>query len=160
RVGVRKKTVDATYYGTSVPSTHTPRYRVGSGVDLVPPNALPDMALTRRAPPGRYVIVGAGKTAMDVGVWLLGCGVPAENVTWVVPRDSWLLDRRHVQPGAEFFAESIGGLAVQMEAFAKATSVDDLFARLEAGGIVLRIDPNVRPDMMHYATISVGEVAV
>ena len=160
RVMVRKKTVDATYYGTSVPSTHTPRYRVGSGVDLVPPNALPGMALTRRAPPERYVIVGAGKTAMDVGVWLLSSGVPADNVTWAVPRDSWLLNRRHVQPGAEFFAESIGGLAVQMEAFAKTTSVDDLFARLEAGGIVLRIDPNVRPDMMHYATISVGEVAV
>jgi hypothetical protein len=160
RVAVRKKTVDATYYGTSVPSTHTPRFKVGSGVALVAPNALPYMALSKRVPPKRYVIVGAGKTAMDVGVWLLSSGVPAENVTWVVPRDSWLLNRRHTQPGAEFFAESIGGLAAQMEAFAKATSVDDLFARLEVGGIVLRIDPDVRPDMMHYATISVGEVAV
>jgi len=160
RVAARKKTVDATYYRTAVPSTHTPRYKIGSGVNLVPPNALPQMALKRMAPPGRYVIVGAGKTAMDVAVWLLGCGVPAEDVTWVMPRDSWLLNRLHTQPGTEFFAESIGGLATQMEAFAKATSVDDLFARLEVGGIVLRLDPNVRPDMMHYATVSVGEVSV
>jgi hypothetical protein len=60
----------------------------------------------------------------------------------------------------EFFAESIGGQAMQMEALAKATSIDDLFLRLEAGGIMLRIDPDVRPGMMHYATISIGEVAL
>jgi len=160
RVTVRKKTVDATHYGTSVPSTHTPRYKVGSGVNFVTPNALPHMALLKAAPPNRYVIVGAGKTAMDVGVWLLHSGALAENIIWVMPRDSWLLNRRHTQPGLEFFTESIGGQAMQMEAFAKATSIDDLFLQLEAGGIMLRIDPDVRPGMMHYATISIGEVAL
>ena len=74
RVTVRKKTVDATYYGTSVPSTHTPGYKVGSGVNLVSPNALPHMALSKAPPPACFVIVGAGKTAMDVGVWLLQSG--------------------------------------------------------------------------------------
>jgi hypothetical protein len=160
RVTVRKKTVDATYYGTSVPSTHTPGYKVGSGVNLVSPNALPHMALSKAPPPARFVIVGAGKTAMDVGVWLLQSGALAENIIWVMPRDSWLINRRHTQPGLEFFAESIGGQAMQMEALAKATSIDDLFLRLEAGGIMLRIDPDVRPGMMHYATISIGEVAL
>jgi hypothetical protein len=160
RVTVRKKIVDATYYGTTVPSTHTPRYTVGSGVNLVPPNALTHMALSKTPPPTRFVIVGAGKTAMDVGVWLLHSGASAENIIWVIPRDSWLMNRRHTQPGLEFFAESIGGQAMQMEAFAKATSIDDLFLRLEASGIMLRIDPDVRPGMMHYATISIGEVAL
>ena len=42
-VTIAKKTVDATYYGTTVPSTHTPRYQVGNGVALVPPNALPQL---------------------------------------------------------------------------------------------------------------------
>jgi hypothetical protein len=60
----------------------------------------------------------------------------------------------------EFFTESVGGQAMQMEAFAKATSIDDLFWRLEASGIVLRIDPDVRPGMMHYATLSTGELAL
>jgi hypothetical protein len=159
RVKVRKKTVDATYYGTSVPSTHAPKYVVGSGVLLVPPNALPDMAFAK-ATPTSYVIVGAGKTAMDVGVWLLQSGVSADRIIWVMPRDSWLMNRRHTQPGLEFFSESIGGRAAQMEAFAEATSIDDLFLRLEAGGTMFRIDPQVRPGMMHYATISIGEVVL
>ena len=42
-VTVRKKTVDATWYNTRVPSTQTPRYRVAEGVRLVTPNALPQL---------------------------------------------------------------------------------------------------------------------
>jgi NADPH-dependent 2,4-dienoyl-CoA reductase/sulfur reductase-like enzyme len=37
RVEVRRKTVDATWFGTSVPSTHTPAFTVAEGVRLVPP---------------------------------------------------------------------------------------------------------------------------
>lgn len=40
-VTVSRKLVDATYYGTTVPSTHTPKYKVADGVRLVAPNALP-----------------------------------------------------------------------------------------------------------------------
>jgi hypothetical protein len=158
RVAVARKTVDATYYGTSVPSTHKPKFAVADGVRLVTPNALPHLALTGAPPPSRYVIVGAGKTAMDVGVWLLQSGAPADRITWVVPRDSWLLNRRRTQPGLDFFADAIGGQAIQMEVFANAASVDELFERLEAEEVMLRIDRSVRPSMFHYATISVGEV--
>jgi hypothetical protein len=160
RVTVRRKTVDATYYGTAVPSTHAPRYKVGGEVNLITPNALPHLALSKAPPPARYVILGAGKTAMDAGVWLLQSGAPPETIIWVMPRASWLLNRLRTQPALEFFTESIGGQAMQMEAFARATSIDDLFWRLEASGIVLRIDPGVRPGMMHYATISTSELAL
>ena len=158
RVEVRRKLVDATYYGTTVPSTHKPRYEVEPGVRLVTPNDLPHLARAADAPPSRYVIVGAGKTAMDVGVWLITSGVPAERITWVMPRDSWLLNRRNTQPGPEFFHDAIGGQAASFEAFAKAGSADDLFERLEAAGVMLRIDRDARPGMFHYATISEGEV--
>lgn len=158
RVEVRRKLVDATYYGTSVPATHTPRYAVGPGVRLVTPNALPHLARASAGAPSRFVVVGAGKTAMDVAVWLLGAGVPPARISWVVPRDSWLFNRRATQPGMEFFHDAIGGQAAQMEACARATSIDDLFAALEAAGVMLRIDTTVRPSMFHYATISQGEV--
>jgi hypothetical protein len=75
-----------------------------------------------------------------------------------MPRDSWLINRLHTQPGLEFFVETIGGQAEQMEAIAKAASIDELFDRLEACGVMLRIDPAQRPTMFHYATISIGEV--
>jgi hypothetical protein len=157
-VNVRKKVVDATYFGTSVPATHPPRYAIAEGVRVVPPNALPALWMERGARPPAYVIVGAGKTAMDVGVWLLGSGAAPADIHWVMPRDSWLLSRLNTQPGIEFFDAVMGGQAAQMEAFAAGESIDDIFDRLEAAGVVLRIDPDVRPSMFHYATISEGEV--
>ncbi len=159
RVEVRKKTVDATYYGTTVPSTHKPKFAVADGVRLVTPNALPDLWQREGARPGQYVIVGAGKTAMDVGVWLIGSGAAPESICWVVPRDSWLMARERIQPGIEFFEATIGAQADQIEAFANAETVEALFERLEAIGLMTRIDPNVTPSMMHYATISCGEIA-
>ena len=158
RVQVRRKTVDATWFGTSVPSTHTPGFSVADGVRLVTPNALPHLAQQGGPPPGRYIILGAGKTAMDVGVWLIGSGVPADRIAWVRPRESWLINRLTTQPGVEFFHESIGAQARAYKAFATAPTVDSLFEQLEAAGNMLRIDRSVRPQMFHYATISTGEV--
>ena len=160
RVEVRRKTVDATWFGTSVPSTHTPAFTVAERVRLVPPNALPHLAQSGGPVPDRYVILGAGKTAMDAGLWLISAGVPADRITWVRPRESWLLNRLCTQPGEEFFHDSIGGQARAFEAFATAPSADALFEQLEAAGNMLRIDPSVRPQMFHYATVSAGEVEV
>lgn len=160
RVEVRRKTVDATWFGTSVPSTHTPAFKVAEGVRLVPPNALPHLAQSGAPVPDRYVILGAGKTAMDAGLWLISAGVPADRITWVRPRESWLLNRLCTQPGEEFFHDSIGAQARAFEAFATAPSADALFEQLEAAGNMLRIDPSVRPQMFHYATVSAGEVEV
>lgn len=153
-VTVGRKTVDATYYNTTVPSTHTRKYEVAGDIACIAPNDLPREAGNY----ANYVIVGAGKTAMDVGVWLLQRGAAPGGIRWIVPRDSWLMNRQTTQPGMEFFEQSIGSVASQMEASAKARSVDDLFDRLEAAGALLRIDRNVRPTMYHCATISTGEV--
>ena len=154
-----RKIVDATYYGTTVPSTHTPKFAVVAGVRLVTPNALPHLWQANGAKPKRFVILGAGKTAMDVGVWLLGSGAAPEAIQWVMPRDSWLLNRLRTQPGIEFFDATIGGQVAQMEAFAESGSVDEIFERLEAAGVMLRIYPDQQPTMFHYATISTGEIA-
>jgi hypothetical protein len=159
-VTVRKKLVDANYFGPKVPSTHTPKFTVADGVRLVTPNALAQLWQGKAARPTRYAIIGAGKTAMDVGLWLLNCGAAPEAITWVMPRDSWLVNRLSTQPGVEFFNESIGGQAALMECFANASSVDDLFARLEAADQMLRIYPDHTPSMFHFATMSKGEVAV
>jgi hypothetical protein len=162
-VTIRKKTVNATYFGTSVPSTHTPKFSVAPGVRLVPPNALPQLWMDPAKTigggrPHRFVIVGAGKTAMDVGVWLLASGADPDSISWVMPRDSWLLNRLRTQPGIEFFNETIGGQVAQMQTFAEAESVDEIFQRLEAADVMLRIYPDVTPTMFHYATISTGEI--
>jgi hypothetical protein len=95
---------------------------------------------------------------MDAAVWLLDNHCAAERVSWVCPRQSWLINRNVTQASVDFFEESIGGFANQVEAIANAESVDDLFDRLEACGYMLRIDQSQRPTMFHFATISFGEV--
>ena len=157
-VKVRRKTVDGTYYGTTVPSTHKPKFAVADSVRLVTPNALPQL-WQDAAPPTRFVIIGAGKTAMDVGVWLLNSGAAPESISWVMPRDSWLVARERIQPGLEFFEATIGAQADQIEAFATSATVEELFDRLETIGLMTRIYTDVMPTMMHYATIARGEIA-
>ncbi len=157
QVRVRRKTVDATFSSPVIPANHTPRFSVGEGVTLVPPGQLARLWLAAERPE-RFVVLGAGKTAMDAIGWLLAMGAPAEAIQWIKPRDSWLINRTCTQPGAEFFDDVFGSQLAQMRAFAEGTSPDDIFARLEAAGMMLRIDPAVTPTMFHYATISQGEV--
>lgn len=150
KVEVKKKIVDATYLNTSVPSTHTPNFTIGEGVSFMPLNDLPKIS----TPPTGFVVIGGGKTGIDACLWLLENKVDPDKITWIVSRDAWLLNRKNVQPTEEFFEASMGAQADQMEAAALATSIDDMYDRLEASGVVLRIDTSVRPQMFHGATIS------
>ena len=161
QVTVRKKTVDATYYGTSVPTTHTPKFKIADDARLVTPSGLAQLWQGKpEKRPKHFAILGAGKTAMDVGVWLINSGAVPDSISWVMPRDSYLINRLHTQPGMEFFNDAIGGQANLMESIAKATSIDDLFERLEACEAMLRIYPDHKPSMFHYATMSKGEIEV
>ncbi|MEM6410776.1 MAG: NAD(P)/FAD-dependent oxidoreductase [Pseudomonadota bacterium] len=153
-VSIRKKVVDGTFFSTSVPSTHTRPYEVDDGVTCIPPNRLPFEAAKFE----HYMVLGGGKTAMDSVVWLLDNGASPEAITWICPRASWLINRRITQPGRTFFKDSVGGAADQFEALGEATSISDLFERLEAANLMLRVDQSVEPEMFHYATSSIGEV--
>ncbi|MBV9514719.1 MAG: NAD(P)/FAD-dependent oxidoreductase, partial [Mycobacteriaceae bacterium] len=153
-VTVRKRVVTATYLETIVPAMRTRPFPVADGVDAVPPNDLPRLA------PGRshYTIVGAGKTGMDACLWLMRNGVCPDRLRWIMPRDSWMLNRANVQPGALFTQQLQASIAARITAVSAATSVDDLFARLEEAQILLRIDQRVQPTMYHCAIVSLPEL--
>jgi hypothetical protein len=152
---VNKKTVDATYLKTTVPSTHTPNFSIAAGVPFMPLNDLPRVAKK----PAGYVVIGGGKTGIDACLWLLEKNVNPDDIRWIMPRDAWLIDRKNTQPTEAFFFDSIGAVAAQMEAIAQSESMPDLFARLEAAGVFLRIDQHVWPKMFHGATVSKLELA-
>ena len=154
QVKVNKKTVDATYLKTTVPSTHLPNFSVAPEVNFIPLNDLPKI----ENPPAGFVVIGGGKTGIDALLWLLENKVNPDKITWIVSRDAWLIDRKNTQPTMEFFEDSMGAQANQFEALAKATSVRNLFDRLEECGSLLRLDKNVRPQMFHGATISQMEL--
>src|SRR5579871_4980005 len=150
-VTARRKVVDSGYLGSSVPSTHTPSFAVDDRVAFVPINDL-----TRVDHPYEgYAIIGAGKTSTDACQWLLDRGVEPSRIKWVRPRDSWFLNRAMVQPGTEL----LHAYACQLESAATASSTDDLVARMERGGVLLRIDPGHWATMFRGATITSGEVA-
>ena len=148
-VNVAHRVVDATYMRVMVPSMRPPPYQVAPGIDCVPPNDLP-----RHAARDRYVVVGAGKTGIDTCLWLLGQGIAPDRLTWVMPRDSWLLDRAAIQPGSLFADRIKAAFAAQLRAVRDAESVEDLFSRLEDAGALLRIDPAIRPTMYRCATVT------
>jgi hypothetical protein len=153
RVRVRRKLIDTTYLEGTIPATSAPPFEVADGVRCVPAGEI--ARISER--PERYVVIGAGKTALDTCTWLLEQNVPAAAIRWIRPREAWWLNRRFQQPQA-LLPDSFRGLAVQFEAMAQAASIQDLFARLEAQGIFLRIDPGVAPTMFHGALISEAEL--
>ena len=150
-----RRFVDATHSRMRIPSTTPPAYAVAPGAACIPPNDLP-----RTAPAyDDFVVIGAGKTGMDACIWLLENGADPDRIRWIVPRDSWILNRANFQPGDDFFAAFCKSIADQAEAVALADSVEDLFSRLEAAGELRRLDPNVVPEAYHCAILSDGEVA-
>ncbi len=153
-VNVSRKTVDGTFFNTSVPSTHKRKYAVDEGVECIAPNQLPRRAGNYR----RFTVVGGGKTGMDTLVWLLDSGADPSMITWICPRESWLINRDTTQPGRRFASKGAGSFVAQLEAIPDAASVNEMFERFEAAGSMLRINPSITPTMFHYATISHGEV--
>jgi hypothetical protein len=150
-VDVRRRVVDATYLSPTIPATTPPPFAVADASRVVPINALGGLA---DAPSG-FVIVGAGKTATDGIVWLLTNGVPAERITWVRPREPWMLDRAVVQPDP---VVALGHATSTMASAADAESPDDLFLRLEAAGVMLRVDPGRMPTMAKTPTLGRWEL--
>ena len=133
QVDVRRRVVDATYLSPTIPATTPPPFDVADDVHVAAINELARLT----AAPSSYVIVGSGKTATDGIVWLLVNGVPPDRIVWVRPRDPWMLNRAVVQPDP---VVGLGLAADTMAAAASAESLDDLFLRLEAAGVMLRID--------------------
>ncbi len=153
-VNINKKIIDGTYFKTSVPATHTPNFDIAEGVEFAPLNQLPSLLEARDG----YVIVGGGKTGIDAILWLLENQVDPDDITWIMPRDAWWVDRKNTQPHRDFFMHTIGAQVAQAEAVATAENIDDLFARLEQGGVLMRLDEKVKPQMFHGATVSRAEV--
>ena len=157
-IKIRRKLVDATFYQTSVPSTHTRNFSQSDDVEVVPPGDLPELWKRGENLPGHYVILGAGKTAMDTGVWLIEAGVDPDHISWVRPRESWLWNRNFTQPGEDFLEKTMSMQIALLEAAKESDSGAELMRKLGDQGFYLRLDPELEPEMFHYATISPGEV--
>lgn len=145
--------VDATYMNVIVPSQRPPGYDVAAGVRCTPLNDLPKLG----QPADGYTVIGAGKTGADACLWLLRNGVDPDQIRWIMPRDSWYIDRKTIQPG-DFFEGTAERFITQFKHIAESDSIADLFARLEADGILLRLSTDVEPTMYRCSTVTQNEL--
>jgi hypothetical protein len=146
----RARVVDARYLSPDIPAETPPRFGI-DGARVVPVNAVARLD----EPPSRYVVVGSGKTATDTCIWLLARGVDPDAITWVRPRDPWMLDRANIQPDPEIY---LGMVADMLTLCARARSLPELFLALEDAGIMLRIDQSVTPTMAKAPTLGRWEL--
>ena len=153
-VAVRRRVVDARYLEASVPATHTPSFEVSGDARVIPVNGLPAAAGSSSS----FTVLGSGKTAVDACVWLLDNGVDPDAIRWVRPRDAWFHDRGQFQP-LEQVGGIMTGISLDAEAGAQAADIDDLFARLEASGRLVRIDPSAPATMYRGTMLSSRELA-
>ena len=150
-VTVRRRVVDATYLSPTIPATTPPPFGVADGARVIAVNELATLGEAASS----YVIVGSGKTATDGIVWLLGHGVRPDRIMWVRPREPWMLNRATVQPDP---GVALGLATNTMAAAAEASSLDELFVRLEAAGVMLRVDTDVAPTMAKTPTLGTWEL--
>ncbi|MFL2526760.1 MAG: NAD(P)-binding protein [Candidatus Azotimanducaceae bacterium] len=146
-----KKEVDSTYMNVMVPSKRSPPFSVEGCAKCAPLNDLP--VLSQKY--DDFVIVGAGKTAIDAVLFLLKNDLNPAKISWIMPRDSWILDRAQIQPTLE----SIGtALATQIIPGSQSDSIDDFFDKIAKAGGLLRIDENVKPEMYRCSTVTKAEL--
>ena len=143
--------VDARYLSPDIPAETPPRFTVNDGIRVVPVN---DLVKVDEAP-SEYVVVGSGKTATDACIWLLARGVAPDAICWVRPREPWMLNRALIQPDPAVY---LGMVAEMMQEAGPASSLDDLFLRLEDAGIMLRIDRSLTPTMAKSPTLGLWEL--
>ena len=147
----RCRIVDAHYLAPSIPAEMPPPFGVTDDARVLPVNGLARL----EDAPSQYVIAGSGKTATDACIWLLARGVDPDAICWVRPRDPWMFNRAVIQPDPEVFQ---GMAADTMYAAAQASSLENLFLRLEDAGIMLRIDRTVMPTMAKTPTLATWEL--
>ena len=145
------RVVNAHYLAPDIPAQTPAPFGVADGVHSIPVNDLVEMSYT----PGQFVIVGSGKTATDAIVWLLDNGVDPDTVCWVRPRDPWMFNRAAVQPDPTINLRTVAEI---FESAREATSPDDLFLRMEAADVMMRVDPRVTPTMAKTPTLAQWEL--
>lgn len=149
RVHARRRIVDATYHNVQVPSIVKPAYEVAPDVELIPPNGLARLTGAHE----HYVVAGAGKTGIDAALFLMNSGVDPDDITWIMPNDSWFWDREELPP-ATIMTELVEMLRITVDH----DTPDEMFHALDQRGQVFRIDPEVRPTKWKCATVSRPEL--
>jgi hypothetical protein len=154
-VQVDVKLVDGTAGECIIPSQNPLPFPVDVGAQIMTPNQIYDASFDRkhRSDLARktkcFVVVGAGKTAMDTVVYLQRVmKTKPSNIAWVIPNDVWMLNR-----------DGGGNPWVWPKALLENNLDSDQAAlSLEEKGMFYRLDPNILPTQFRFPVVEAGEL--
>ena len=94
-VEIRQKLVNGILGQCIIPSQNPVKFPVDEGIPVITPNEVfyshKNGSISRHK---KYVVLGAGKTAMDTIIYLQSVmKVSIENIFWVIPNDVWMLHK-------------------------------------------------------------------
>ena len=146
---IREKLVDGVRGECLIPSRNPPEFPVAEGIHLITPNELQRLSTGRGQKEKHFVVLGAGKTAMDTVVFLqTALKVPSTNISWVISNDVWMLSR-----------ENSGGPFDYQRALLEADNdKDKACLAMEADGKFVRLEPGVLPTRFRFPMIGKDEV--
>jgi len=148
-VEVQTKLVNGVIGECLIPSQCPVQFPIDKGINLLTPNELFDSHIAKRPLAKNYIVLGAGKTAMDAIVYLQkNMNVNPKHVSWVISNDVWMLAR-----------EGSGGPWVWPQALLQHDGDFDraAFALEEAGGFV-RVDKKVVPTAFKFPVVGKDEL--
>ena len=147
---VRHKVVNGTEHEPLIPSRCPLPFPVDKGVEVITPNDLAASKKRRDA----YVVLGCGKTGMDVVVYLQRkMRVDPKRIHLVVPSDVWIWNR---------FPPEIWRRGGPWDYVHRYLELDGDFDKtllsLEAEGLFFRLDPGRMPTVLRHPIIEQGEL--
>ena len=108
------------------------------GVNLIPVNGLVKVKESWE----RFMVIGAGKTALDAILFLLRREVDPERICWIISNDCWYFCREAFMKdqGGHFMKELFESVLEE-----SMTSPDQCLLDLEQRGLLMRLDKGITP---------------
>ena len=154
-VSVRRSVVDATYMA-SQRSGHRPASIRSVRQGQVRPSRRTHERhrAPRRLRDHRWRQDGHGRRGAGCSIK----GTPPRDITWIRPRDSWILNRAYFQPG-DGVVPTFEGVVLGVGS-GRRMRLDraGLSSDWRSDQVMLRIDRSIQPSMLKGATASVGEL--
>lgn len=161
-VEIRDKLINGVQGECIIPSLSPPTFHVDNGIKLMTPNDVFELQqsgskpkrgyLSKKSNPNKdrhFVVLGAGKTAMDTVVFLqTALGVRPADISWVISNDVWMLSRENSQ-GPFGYVKALLDANNDKEKAALA---------LEDQGQFVRLDPDVMPTRFRFPTVGADEI--
>lgn len=149
-VEVSEKMVNGILGECIIPSKVPPKFPIDEGISIMTPNQIYDShhakTLERKT---HYVVLGAGKTAMDAVVYLQRhANVKTQNISWVISNDVWMLAREG--PGSPWsYSEAL---------LRHDGDQDKACLELEQTGAFVRLSKDVTPTKFRFPVIGKDEL--